>query len=44
MPQYRGMPGPGSWSEWVGQQVKEEGSRGRKFSEGKPEKGTTFEM
>jgi hypothetical protein len=20
MPQYRGMPGPGSWSGWVGKQ------------------------
>jgi hypothetical protein len=26
MPQYRGMPGPGSWSGWVGEQ-----NRGRKW-------------
>ena len=40
MPQYRGMPGPGSGSGWVGEQGK--GDRG--FSEGKPGKGITFEM
>jgi hypothetical protein len=40
-PQYRGMPGPGSRSGWVGEQ-----GRGgdRRFSEGKLEKDITFEM
>ena len=38
MPQCRGPPGPGSGSEWVGEQ-----GDGR-FSEGKPGKGITFEM
>jgi hypothetical protein len=42
MPQYRGMPGPGSWSEWVGEQGEREGYRG--FLERKLGKGTTFEM
>ena len=42
MPQYRGMPGPGSTSGWVGGW----GQRGedRGFSEGKLGKGITFEM
>ena len=42
MPHYRGMPGPGSWSVWVGEQ----GVRGWDiaFSVGKPGKGITFEM
>jgi hypothetical protein len=43
MPQYRGMPGPGSESGWVG----EKGGGGRgdsRFSEGKLGKGITFEM
>jgi hypothetical protein len=42
MPQYRGMPGPGSSSRWIGEQGEGEGDRG--FSEGKPGKGITFEM
>jgi hypothetical protein len=25
MPQYRGMPGPGSWNGWVGEQRQGEG-------------------
>jgi hypothetical protein len=41
MPQYRGKPGPGSRSEWVGEQG---GGRVKGFSEGKPGKGITFEM
>jgi hypothetical protein len=40
MPQYRGMPGPGSRSGWVGEQ----GGEDREFSEGKLGKGITFEM
>jgi hypothetical protein len=42
MPQYRGMPGPGSGSGWVGEQREREWDR--RFSEGKPGKGITFEM
>jgi hypothetical protein len=42
MPQYRGMPGPGSRSECVGEQGDEGGDRG--FSEEKLGKGITFEM
>jgi hypothetical protein len=42
MPQYRGMPGPGSRSGWVGEQG--EGEEDRGFSEGKLGKGITFEM
>jgi hypothetical protein len=42
MPQYRGMPGPGSWSGWVGEQGKREGDR--EFLEGKLGKEITFEM
>jgi hypothetical protein len=42
MPQYRGVPGPGSRSGWVGEQ--EEGGEDRGFSEGKLGKGITFEM
>jgi hypothetical protein len=38
---YRGMPGPGSRSGWVGEQG--EGERMQVFH-GKPEKGITFEM
>jgi hypothetical protein len=41
MPQYRGMPGPGSRSEWAGEQG--EVGRDRGFSEEKPGKGITFE-
>jgi hypothetical protein len=42
MPQYRGMPMPGSRSGWVGEQ----GNRGeeRGFLERKLGKGITFEM
>jgi hypothetical protein len=43
MPQYRGMPGPGSWSGWVGEQG-EWGDGIGWFLEGIPEKGITFEM
>jgi hypothetical protein len=39
---YRGMPGPGSRSEWVGKQGN--GGEDRGFSEGKLGKGITFEM
>jgi hypothetical protein len=42
MLQCRGMPGPGNWSRWVGEQVEEGGDR--VFSEGKPGKGIKFEM
>ena len=42
MPQYRGMSGPGSRSEWVGEQGEGGGDRG--FSERKPGKGIAFEM
>jgi hypothetical protein len=42
MPLYRGMPGPGSRSEWVSKQGEGRGDRG--FSEGKLGKGITFEM
>jgi hypothetical protein len=40
MPQYRGMPGPGSW--WVGEQGEGEGDK--EFLEGKLGKGITFEV
>lgn len=42
MPQYKGMPGPGSGIVWVGEQGK--GVRYRGFSKGKPGKRITFEM
>jgi hypothetical protein len=42
MPRYRGVPGPGSRSGWVGEQV--ERGRDRSFSEGKPGKEKTFEI
>jgi hypothetical protein len=42
MPQYRGMPGPGSRSGWVGEQG--EGERIGDFLEGKLGKGIKFEM
>jgi hypothetical protein len=42
MPQYRGMPGPGSGSGWVGDQGK--GERIGDFLEGNLGKGITFEM
>jgi hypothetical protein len=42
MPRYRGLPGPGSRSRWVGEQGQGEGDRG--FSERKLGKGITFEM
>jgi hypothetical protein len=38
------MPGPGSGSEWVGEEGERGGNRGRRFLEGKPGKGITFEM
>jgi hypothetical protein len=44
MPQCRGMPGPGSRSELIGEQGEVGGNRGRGFSEGKPGTGITFEM
>ena len=42
MPQYRGMPGPGSGSGWVGEEGEGGGYRG--FSERKLGKGVAFEM
>ena len=42
MPHYSGMPGPGSRSGWVGEQVEDGEDRG--FLEGKLEKGITVEM
>jgi hypothetical protein len=42
MPHYRGTPGPGKESRWVGEQG--EGGKNRLFSEGKLGKGITFEM
>jgi hypothetical protein len=42
MPQYRGMPWPGSRSGWVGEQEGKGGDRG--FSEEKLGKGITFDM
>jgi hypothetical protein len=42
MPLYRGMPGPGSRSGWVGKQGGEGGDRG--FSERKLRKRIMFEM
>jgi hypothetical protein len=42
MPQCRGIPGPGSRSGCVGEQVKRE--KDREFSEGKLGKGITFEV
>jgi hypothetical protein len=41
IPQFRRMPGKGSWSGWVGEQG--DGGWDRKFSEGKPGKRITFE-
>jgi hypothetical protein len=42
MPQYRGIPGPGSRGWWVDEQ----GKKGRNgvFLEGKPGNGITFKM
>jgi hypothetical protein len=40
--QCKGIPGEGSRSGWVGEQGK--GSWDRGFGEGKPGKGTTFEI
>jgi hypothetical protein len=37
MPQYMGLPGPGSRSGWVGEQG--DGGEGKGFSEGKLGKG-----
>jgi hypothetical protein len=42
MPQYRGMPGSGSWSRWVGEQGEGEGDRG--FLERKLGKRIACEM
>jgi hypothetical protein len=42
MPQYRGLPGPGSGSEWVGEQGEVVKDRG--FSEGTLGKRITFEI
>jgi hypothetical protein len=42
MPQYRGMPGPGSGSGWVGEQ--EEGGGYRGFSERKLGNWIALEM
>jgi hypothetical protein len=47
MPQYREMPGPGSWSGWL--VIRRRGEMIRKGSFGggggeKPGKGITFEM
>jgi hypothetical protein len=42
MSQYLGIPVPGSRRGWVGEQG--EGGGYRRFSEGKLEKGITFEM
>jgi hypothetical protein len=42
MSQYRGIPGPGSRSVWVGEQW--EGRGYREFSERKLGKGLAFEM
>ena len=41
LPQYRGTPGPGSDSEWVGEQGEDGSYRG--LLEGKLGKGITFE-
>jgi hypothetical protein len=41
-PQCRGIPGPGSGSEWAGEQG--DGGEDRVFLEGKLGKGITFEM
>jgi hypothetical protein len=41
MPQYRGIPGPGSRSRWVGEQGK---GWDRGFPERKLGKGITFEI
>jgi hypothetical protein len=42
MPQYRGMPGPGSGRGWVGEQGGSGEDKG--FSDWKLGKGITFEM
>jgi hypothetical protein len=42
MPQYRGLPGPGSRSRWVGEHG--EGRMDRRFLEEKLGKGITYEM
>jgi hypothetical protein len=41
VPQYRGMPGPGSGSGWV---VEQGVSGDREFSEERQRKGITFEV
>jgi hypothetical protein len=40
LPQYRGMPGPGRGSGWVGEQGRREGNRG--FLEGETRKGVNI--
>ena len=44
MPQYRGMPGPGSGNGWVGEQGQGEGDSGHVFLEGLQGKGIMMEM
>jgi hypothetical protein len=44
MPQYRGMPKPGSGSGWVGEKGKGKRCKGREFSEEESGKGKTFEI
>ena len=44
MPQYEGMPGPGSGYVWVCEQGDGGRDMGREFSEGEPGKGIRFEM
>jgi hypothetical protein len=39
MPQYKGMPGPGSWSGWVGKQKEWGEDRRRVFFSGETRKG-----
>ena len=42
MPQYRGMLGQGSRSQWVGEQA--EGGWDKSFPDGKQKRGIPFEM
>jgi hypothetical protein len=44
MPKYRGMPGPGNWSGWVGEQGRGWGVGYKGLSERKIRKGIAFEM
>jgi hypothetical protein len=43
MPQYRGVPGLGSWSGWVGK-GRGGGGGDRRFLEGEPGKGIAFKV